>query len=237
MNDLLWRGGPHLRILCGRARHRGAPAFPVTEEDGVKMRRWMGGLALLGVVTLTGCATKGQLREGLAAQRAELMAELESERQARVAGDERLGADLQALRGELETLSRDVNGRITVVEEGLRFALPVHFAFAETAVRDEDRPALDRFAAVVQRHYPGAVVTVEGHTDPAGSKRYNRRLSQKRADAVREYLMARGLAGEVKAVGYGEDRPVVAGAAGKAAGAELNRRVVFVIESPAGGGE
>lgn len=190
----------------------------------------MGGALLATVVVLSGCATRKQLREGLAAQRQEILAEVEAERKAREAADERLSGDLRGLRTELAALSEQVGGRLTVLEESLRFALPVHFGFEATELRPQDQATLDRLAAVLQRHYPGAMVTVEGHTDPAGSRAYNLRLSQRRADAVREYLMARGLAGEVRAVGYGESRPVVRGAAGNAQGAELNRRVVFVIE-------
>jgi outer membrane protein OmpA-like peptidoglycan-associated protein len=53
----------------------------------------------------------------------------------------------------------------------------------------------------------------------------------RRAEAVQGYLVQQGLGnGLVRAVGYGEDRPVVAGAAAQEPGAELNRRVVFVIE-------
>ena len=58
-------------------------------------------------------------------------------------------------------------------------------------------------------------------------------LSQRRADAVREYLIAKGVAPDkLTAVGYGETRLVNPGASGSAQGAEWNRRVVFVIESP-----
>jgi peptidoglycan-associated lipoprotein len=70
----------------------------------------------------------------------------------------------------------------------LKFNVPVHFDFASSELREADRPVLDRFAAVVKEYYPGAVVTVEGFTDPAGSAAYNQRLGQRRAVAVEEYL-------------------------------------------------
>jgi peptidoglycan-associated lipoprotein len=75
-------------------------------------------------------------------------------------------------------------------------------------------------------------VTVEGFADPAGTRAYNQRLSTQRAEAVRTYLMTRNISAQVRSVGYGEDRLVVADAEKHEPGAELNRRVVFVIESP-----
>ena len=68
--------------------------------------------------------------------------------------------------------------------------------------------------------------------NPAGSTRYNTKLSHARADAVREYLVTKGLDGSLlRTVGYGETRLVKAGAKKDDAGAELNRRVTFVVEA------
>lgn len=194
-------------------------------------------VAALGAVLFSaGCATKSQLRRGLEAQTAALeeqRAALEAERAERMAADQRMAADLGELNTDLAGLRSDYGVRIAQLEEGLEFAVPVHFAFDAAAVEDDVRPALDRFADLVQRHYPGAMITVEGFADPAGPTAYNRKLSHRRAEAVREYLVAQGVAeGQLKAVGYGEERPVVPGAAGRASGAELNRRVVFVVETP-----
>jgi outer membrane protein OmpA-like peptidoglycan-associated protein len=93
--------------------------------------------------------------------------------------------------------------------------------------------ALDRFASVAAKYYPGSKVTVEGFADPAGSVEYNLNLSRRRANAVRSYVTSRGLdASLVQAVGYGESRLVRPEASRYQPGAELNRRVVFVIETP-----
>jgi peptidoglycan-associated lipoprotein len=116
----------------------------------------------------------------------------------------------------------------------MKFAFPVHFAYNDATVRTEDAAALDRFANIVSKHYNGAKVTVEGFADPAGSSRYNVGLSQRRAEAVKAYVSSKGLdASLINTVGYGETRQVTRGASGDQPGAELNRRVVFVIESPA----
>lgn len=187
-----------------------------------------GAVVLLAGMALSGCATKGALNRGLAEQRAAL----DAERAERVAADERLAADLTQLRNDLQALRTEFGAKISAVEKGLQFAMPVHFAFDDTNVQTGDQAALDRFAEIVNKYYTGAVVTVEGFADPAGSKAYNKRLSTQRADAVRDYLLTRNISAQVRTVGYGEDRLVVPDAAKDDAGAELNRRVVFVIESP-----
>jgi peptidoglycan-associated lipoprotein len=118
------------------------------------------------------------------------------------------------------------------MEDQVKFDMPVHFGFNDAGVRSEDQPALQKFASVVQKYYPGAKVTVEGFADPAGSTRYNLQLSKRRADAVRDVLVQQGLNDAMLAtVGYGESRQVRPGAARDNAGAELNRRVVFVVEA------
>jgi outer membrane protein OmpA-like peptidoglycan-associated protein len=208
-------------------------------------------VAGLGVLLLSaGCATRGQLRTGLEAQAAELeeqrvaleqqratldaqRAALEAERSDRMAGDQRLAGELGGLDSDLASIRNDFDVRIAQLEEGLEFSVPVHFSFDAAEVRTEVRPTLDRFAEIVQRHYPDAMITVEGFADPAGPSAYNRQLSQKRAESVRDYLASLGIQpSRIRAVGYGEERLVVPGAAGTASGAELNRRVVFVVETP-----
>ncbi|HEX6133856.1 MAG TPA: OmpA family protein [Longimicrobiales bacterium] len=188
---------------------------------------------VLSAVVLTGCATKGALRNAVAEERAAWTAAVDAERSERVASDERLAADLAALRNDLQAMRTEFNAEIEAVAQGLQFMLPVHFSFDDATVRDDATPALERFADIVNRHYAGAMVTVEGFADPAGSARYNVDLSSRRAEAVREYLVEQGITAQLRVVGYGENRLVVPDAAKDDPGAELNRRVVFVIETPA----
>ncbi|WP_274382278.1 OmpA family protein [Pseudoxanthomonas wuyuanensis] len=83
---------------------------------------------------------------------------------------------------------------------------------------------------VIRSSHTDALITVEGFTDPAGSIAFNKRLGQKRADAIRDYLVSSGglSAQQVRAVSYGEDsnRQVHPGAVGEAG--RGNRRVVLV---------
>ena len=72
---------------------------------------------------------------------------------------------------------------------------------------------------------------LEGHTDSVGTDAYNQRLSERRANAVREVLVNQyGVeAGRVDAVGYGESRPVADNATD--AGRAINRRVEAEVEA------
>ncbi|MOA43712.1 Outer membrane porin F precursor [compost metagenome] len=81
------------------------------------------------------------------------------------------------------------------------------------------------------RAYPKTVTTVEGHTDSVGPDGYNQRLSERRANAVREVLVNEyGVAAErVDAVGYGESRPVADNATKE--GRAINRRVEAKVEA------
>lgn len=205
---------------------------------------------VLGTMTLGACATKGyvrtQVETNVAAERAARVA-ADSSLQGSVTG---LGNDLNTVKSEVATLKNDVESlrrdltalrtefgaKITAMENGMKFAMPVTFAFDDATVRDEDRAALDRFAQIVGKYYGGAVVTVEGHADPAGSASYNNALSKRRADAVAAYLGQAGLSGvELRTVGRGEARQVVQGAERDEPGAQTNRRVVFIVETSATG--
>jgi len=205
----------------------------------------------LGTLTLAlglgGCATVGQdqFNTEVASLRAEIAngdREVSDRLGSRIAevelrtGD--LEAQLSAMEGELRALEREFDVTVERLEASVRFNTPVHFGFDRADIQPDHESLLDRFAAVVREHYPGALITVEGFTDPAGSESYNLALGQRRAEAVRSWLVGDGaLVGErVRAVSYGEDtsRLVVAGAEGPGDIGRLNRRVVLVIEHAGG---
>ncbi len=93
---------------------------------------------------------------------------------------------------------------------------------------------LARLADVLAR-YPHLKIQVAGYTDNVGSAAYNLLLSQKRASAVRTYLIAQGMAPRaIRAFGYGEGSPIASNRTG--AGRQLNRRVELKIRGvPAAG--
>jgi OmpA-OmpF porin, OOP family len=97
----------------------------------------------------------------------------------------------------------------------------------------QSRPLLARVAADLAKH-PDLRVEVQAHTDSSGSDSYNLQLSQRRAEAVRDYLVTQGVPPrQVEARGYGEAGPIADNAT--AEGRARNRRAVMsVIENPSG---
>ena len=103
----------------------------------------------------------------------------------------------------------------------------VFFAFNESTLSPEARATLDRQAAWLKK-YSNIKVTVEGHCDERGTREYNLALGERRATAVKNYLVADGVsAGRVKTISYGKERPAVLGS-NEAAWAQ-NRRGVTVV--------
>ncbi|RMG46892.1 MAG: OmpA family protein [Acidobacteria bacterium] len=93
-------------------------------------------------------------------------------------------------------------GRKTLVLEG------VFFEVNSADLSPASLEVLDRVAESLL-DWPNVKVEIGGHTDSTGSAAYNKRLSQKRAEAVRQYLISKGVAPErLTAVGYGEEKPI-----------------------------
>ena len=92
---------------------------------------------------------------------------------------------------------------------------------------DRDRATLEAQAAWLQR-YPRVRVTVEGHADERGTRDYNLALGDRRANAAKNYLAARGVsAGRMTVISYGKERPEALGS-DESAWAQ-NRRAVTVL--------
>jgi outer membrane protein OmpA-like peptidoglycan-associated protein len=106
-------------------------------------------------------------------------------------------------------------------------AVPIPFAFNSSTLVPEAMAPLDQIAEGVKlvQEATGVVVVIEGHTDAVGSPQYNKRLSMRRAAAVKKYLVAsHGVnANLLKAVGKGQSEPLNA----ENPRADENRRVQF----------
>ena len=142
-----------------------------------------------------------------------------------------LRATDQRLQSQLDTLSQKHDALVTQLAGRTRVETGAHFATGDATLSDQDKPLLDDFARVIRESHSDAVITVEGFADPAGSTAFNRRLGQRRAEAIRDYLVSAGLSAEqLRAVSYGEDktRLVRPGAVGEAG--RDNRRVSLVVD-------
>ena len=84
----------------------------------------------------------------------------------------------------------------------------INFDFDRANIKPEFEPVLDEAARILEEN-PNIRVTIEGHTDSIGSEAYNLRLSQRRANAVKRYLVSKGIADDrLETVGKGEAEPV-----------------------------
>lgn len=87
----------------------------------------------------------------------------------------------------------------------------VFFALAESSLSGEARATLDRQAGWLAR-YPQPRVQIAGNADERGTEEYNLALGQRRANAARDYLVARGVpSGRLSTISYGKNRPTALG--------------------------
>jgi outer membrane protein OmpA-like peptidoglycan-associated protein len=153
-----------------------------------------------------------------AAQEKEQAAKAETER-IRKAAEELRAQLLDQFNRVLET--RDTP-RGLVVNMG-----DVLFATGKFDLKPEAREKLAKLSGIVLAH-PGLNLAVEGYTDSTGSDELNQKLSEDRANTVREYLVSQGLAdSSVTAKGFGKSMPVADNST--AAGRQQNRRVEIIV--------
>ncbi|WP_213877747.1 OmpA family protein [Pseudomonas sp. dw_358] len=118
------------------------------------------------------------------------------------------------------------------VAETVRVQLDVKFDFNKSVVKPNSYGDIKNLADFMKQ-YPQTSTTVEGHTDNVGPDAYNQKLSEKRANAVKDVLVKQyGVGAErIKSVGYGESRPVADNKT--EAGRAINRRVEAEVEAQA----
>jgi outer membrane protein OmpA-like peptidoglycan-associated protein len=108
-------------------------------------------------------------------------------------------------------------------------AKSIYFHTGKSTFRSEDVPVKIESISTLLKQYPTAKFSIEGHTDSDGSDASNQKLSQERADVVRNALIERGMKAEnLSAVGYGESKPVASNKT--AAGKAKNRRTEVVLQ-------
>jgi outer membrane protein OmpA-like peptidoglycan-associated protein len=164
------------------------------------------------------------------AARAAAMAETERARQAAAEADrlrQRAEDDKATLRKQL----LDQFNMILETRDSARGLIvnmaDVLFDFGKYSLRGEAREKLAKVSGIILAH-PGLRLEVEGHTDSIGSDEFNQKLSENRAGAVRDYLVAQGLAEDaVSAVGFGKTQPIAPN--DTAANRQKNRRVELVV--------
>jgi outer membrane protein OmpA-like peptidoglycan-associated protein len=174
---------------------------------------------------LANARTQEQMRNQLGSATAQLAAqrqELDSERQARVEA-ERRAADTRAALERIAAVRADSRGVVVTLPGG------VLFASGKSELLGTAKSKLSEVATVLAKD-PNAKLTVEGYTDSRGSDELNNELSAKRAEAVRSFLVSKGIpAANIVAEGHGKDQPIADNTT--AEGRANNRRVEIVVKS------
>ena len=183
-----------------------------------KNASWVGAIALASVIAACGGQTPEPQPEPEPEVQAEPQVDEAAEREAREAEAARRAAEEEARRKAAE------RRRVESI-----LAERVHFDFDRSDIRPDAEEILQRKVSVL-REYPGIDLRIAGNCDERGSNEYNLALGQRRAEAVKRYLVSYGLeAGRFDTISYGEERPMNRGH-DEDAWAE-NRRDEFVVTS------
>jgi peptidoglycan-associated lipoprotein len=197
--------GVALAAACHSAPPKEVPAPQPTEAETALHRHVMDSLAMASKFTADSIENARQL--ALAAS-----ARADSIEQARLAA---------------ETAAREVARQDSTLRGEL--AVMVHFDVAKSKLTTDDQSALDRKVAILNAN-PDVRLRITGATDDRGSDRYNVALGTRRANAVKQYLIEKGIdVARLDVISSGETSPIDSGT-GETAWAQ-NRRAEFAIVS------
>ena len=117
---------------------------------------------------------------------------------------------------------------VEVTKEKIEIKDKIFFKAGNAEILAKSYPLLDQVGAVLKGYKHILKIRIEGHTDAAGPRAANMRLSRERAEAVLKYLVGKGVeATRLESEGFGPDKPIASNKTAK--GKEMNRRVEFTI--------
>lgn len=118
-------------------------------------------------------------------------------------------AEADRLKAEQEAARKAEEARLTAYKTAAEQALKdIHFDFDSSDIRDADKPVLQGVAGFMKA-YPMAKLRVEGNCDERGTIEYNLALGERRANAVKAYLVALGVEdGRLSITSYGKEKPL-----------------------------
>lgn len=126
---------------------------------------------------------------------------------------------------------KDASIKCQYLIENVMTQKKIHFKLAKATIKPDSYALLDRIVRIATE-CDDVKIVISGYTDSKGSKKYNKWLSQQRANAVKKYLVDAGVDKKhLKAVGYGEENPIADNT--KVSGRAQNRRIEFHIQGVA----
>ena len=118
--------------------------------------------------------------------------------------------------------------KIRVKKKAIELREKIYFETDKAVIKSRSYGILNQVAATLKQYPEIKKMEIQGHTDSRGSSRYNQELSQRRAQAVVDYLISKKIeATRLEAKGYGEEQPIASNKTKK--GRAMNRRVEMVI--------
>ena len=134
---------------------------------------------------------------------------------------------------DLNAALKDLGAKITETEIRIELSSDVLFDFDKADLLPKAIPELEKVSTVL-KSYPNASCSIEGHTDNKGLKEYNQKLSERRADSVKNWLLAHGVSSRMTIRGWGATKPVAPNTfpngRDNPEGRQKNRRVEIVVK-------
>jgi outer membrane protein OmpA-like peptidoglycan-associated protein len=194
------------------------------------------GALLLGIVGLTGCATKRYVGEEVSKSSAASEKRI-SEVQTQVEAAQTRVREHDAKLAELDTTTRQALERAEAAGKLAEGKFVYSLVLSDDAVKvpvnrfqlsKEAEEKLTEFAERLKGENKNVYLEIQGHTDSSGPDMYNLELGEARAEAVRRFLSKQGIAlNRMSTISYGETEPVEKNTSRK--GRAQNRRVVVVV--------
>jgi OOP family OmpA-OmpF porin len=127
--------------------------------------------------------------------------------------------------------------KVEVKKERIQVNETIEFEYNKAVIRPESNDLMAEIAKVMNDHPEILEIRIEGHTDNVGSKKFNMKLSLRRAQAVRDHLVNQGKVdgSRLEVAGFGFDRPIASNDTDE--GRAQNRRVAFEITKRAPEGD